>query len=49
MSKEESLEDQGVGLAGGPGVKTLCFHFRGAWVQSLVGELRSRMHDQKIK
>ena len=23
MSKEESLEDQGVGLAGGPGVKTL--------------------------
>ena len=27
----------------GPVVKTPCFHCRGGWVQSLVGELRSRM------
>ena len=39
-------------LPGGPVVKTLCFHCRGACVQSLVGEskiLHAAGYDQKIK
>ena len=28
---------------GGPVVKTACFHYRGVWVQSQVGEIKSRM------
>ena len=28
---------------GGPVVKNACFHYRGVWVQSQVGEIKSRM------
>ena len=31
------------GLPGGPAVRTLSFHYRRPWVQSLVEELRSHM------
>ena len=31
------------GLPGGPAVRTLSFHYRRPWFQSLVEELRSRM------
>ena len=30
-------------LPGGPVLNILCFHYRGVWLQSLVGELRSHM------
>ena len=31
-------------IPGGPAVKTLCFYYRGAWVPSLVGEMRCLLH-----
>ena len=36
-------EAQRWGSPGGPVVKTLCFHFKGVQVRSLVRELRSHM------
>ena len=35
---------QGRDFPGGPVVKTLCFQYRGAWVQYLVRELLIRFH-----
>ena len=34
---------------GGPVIKSPCFHCRGTWVLSLVGELRSHMPSSSAK
>ena len=39
MLQKESCRD----FPCGPEVKTLCFHCRGQWIHSLVGQLQSQM------
>ena len=40
---ENIYENMSGDFPGGPVVKTPNFHWRGAWVRSLIGELRSCM------